>query len=173
MKVWHPAAAASFMRVSSRPGKPVLGYWTLSEQVQRIIFPCASLLAAFFPPVIHLSFTFRFPFSSLKAGSPYATLSLMVKWWLCRGVIVSLSLEDVTSLGGKKYAKQKNPGGVEEFAEVYRVIHNWRLFSSWQHFTEKGSRITTGSGMDASRRIADLRSHTKAYRWWLHAAAWT
>lgn len=51
----HPAAAASFIQVSFCPVKPVLGFWTLSEQVRWIIFLCTSLLKPFFSVISYPS----------------------------------------------------------------------------------------------------------------------
>lgn len=58
----HPAAAAPLIQVSSCPGKSVSGFWSLSEQVQWIIFLCVSLSSSIFP-------SFLSPHTSLKAGS--------------------------------------------------------------------------------------------------------
>ena len=83
----HPAAAASFIQVSSCPGKPVLGFGTLSEQVQWIIFLCTSLLKAF-ASVIYLSILSfplfpasgqDFDLSKLQRDTNRVLLSLMVK----------------------------------------------------------------------------------------------
>lgn len=124
----HPAAAASFIQVSSCPGKPVLGFRTLSEQVQWIIFLCTSLLKAF-SSVIHLSILF---FSLFPASRQDLDLSKLqrdtnrVLLYLRRFQSASRCL--ARRLGGRNIVITAH--AVEVFTEVYQLIYSWSFLVS-------------------------------------------
>lgn len=135
---WYPAAAPSFIQVSPCPGNPVLGFWTLSKQVQWIIFLCTSLLKLFFPVTFYLSLLSFPSFRPQDRILTYPNCNMELKeyyfpwWWICvRGrrqqqrFTASLGQEEARCFSGRTIVIILH--AVKEFAEVYQLIHKWSL----------------------------------------------
>lgn len=130
MSAWHPAAAVSFMQVSSCPGKLVLDFWTLSEQVQWFIFQCISSSNPFSLIFYFSSFSFpSFQPQGMILTYPNCNLRLCREQFLKRWGCVSPSR--VRGLVGKNHRHRSTCGW-----RIRRSLSADSQLSFWQHFRE-------------------------------------